>query len=80
MEFTYYLEETKAPAGYNKLTARKPVEVKAAAGNEVTVENHKGAELPSTGSFGTKMLYVVGVSAILVAFVYMVAKRRVKNL
>ena len=77
---TYYLEETKAPAGYNKLTARKPVEVKAAAGNEVTVENHKGAELPSTGSFGTKMLYVVGASAILVAFVYMVAKRRVKNL
>lgn len=77
---TYYLEETKAPNGYNKLTSRQSVTISTTAANTANVVNHKGAELPSTGSFGTKMLYVVGASAILVAFVYMVAKRRVKNL
>lgn len=76
---TYYLSEVKAPAGYNKLTERKAATI---VDDSVTasIVNQKGTELPSTGSFGTKMLYVVGASAILVAFVYMVAKRRVKNL
>lgn len=77
---TYYLEETKAPNGYNKLTGRQAVEISTTAANTAEVVNHKGAELPSTGSFGTRMLYVVGAVAILVASVYMVAKRRVKNL
>lgn len=76
---TYYLEEVKAPAGYNKLTERKFVTVEA-DGARADVVNQKGTELPSTGSFGTRMLYVVGAAAILVASVYMVAKRRVKNL
>lgn len=76
---TYYLEEVKAPAGYNKLTERKSVTVEA-DGARADVVNQKGTELPSTGSFGTKMLYVVGAAAILVASVYMIAKRRVKNL
>ncbi|KFN88352.1 cell wall anchor [Streptococcus equinus JB1] len=75
----FFLEEIKAPAGYNKLTSRQEIVVNKDRGI-ASVLNHKGAELPSTGSFGTKMLYVVGASAILVAFVYMVAKRRVKNL
>lgn len=77
---TYYLEETKAPNGYNKLTGRQAVEISTTAANTAEVVNHKGTELPSTGSFGTRMLYVVGAAAILVASVYMVAKRRVKNL
>ncbi|WP_205401900.1 SpaA isopeptide-forming pilin-related protein [Streptococcus lutetiensis] len=75
----FFLEEIKAPAGYNKLTSRQEIVVNKDRG-VASVLNHKGTELPSTGSFGTKMLYVVGASAILVAFVYMVAKRRVKNL
>ncbi len=75
----FFLEEIKAPAGYNKLTSRQEIVVNKDRGI-ASVLNHKGAELPSTGSFGTKMLYVVGASAILVAFVYMIAKRRVKNL
>lgn len=76
---TYYLEEVKAPAGYNKLTTRQSVEV-TGDGTQAVVVNKAGTELPSTGSFGTRMLYVVGAAAILVASVYMVAKRRVKNL
>ncbi|VED92913.1 Cna protein B-type domain-containing protein [Streptococcus equinus] len=77
---TYYLEEIKAPNGYNKLTERKPVPISTTEANTANVVNKKGTELPSTGSFGTRMLYVVGAAAILVASVYMVAKRRVKNL
>ena len=49
---TYYLEETQAPAGYNKLTGRQPVEL----GKEGFVENAtltgsdaKGAEWTSGG-------------------------------
>lgn len=76
---TYYLSEVKAPAGYNKLTERKAATIVNDSAT-ASIVNQKGTELPSTGSFGTKMLYVVGASAILVAFVYMVAKRRVKNL
>ena len=76
---TFYLEEIKAPAGYNKLTSRQKVEVNGDT-TTANVINKKGTELPSTGSFGTRMLYVVGAAAILVASVYMVAKRRVKNL
>ncbi|WP_455679590.1 SpaH/EbpB family LPXTG-anchored major pilin [Streptococcus sp.] len=75
----FFLEEIKAPAGYNKLTSRQEVVVNKDQ-TTASVLNQKGTELPSTGSFGTKMLYVVGATAILVAFVYMVAKRRVKNL
>ncbi|MBE6163192.1 MAG: isopeptide-forming domain-containing fimbrial protein [Streptococcus equinus] len=75
----FFLEEIKAPAGYNKLTSRQEIVVNKDRGI-ASVLNHKGAELPSTGSFGTRMLYVVGAVAILVASVYMVAKRRVKNL
>ncbi|TFH45725.1 LPXTG cell wall anchor domain-containing protein [Streptococcus equinus] len=76
---TFYIEETKAPAGYNKLTSRQSVTING-EGTTASVSNNKGTELPSTGSFGTRMLYVVGAVAILVASVYMVAKRRVKNL
>lgn len=75
----FFLEEIKAPAGYNKLTSRQEVVVHTDQ-TTANVLNHKGTELPSTGSFGTRMLYVVGAAAILVASVYMVAKRRVKNL
>lgn len=75
----FFLEEIKAPAGYNKLTSRQEVVVNADH-TTANVLNQKGTELPSTGSFGTRMLYVVGAVAILVASVYMVAKRRVKNL
>ncbi|WP_423217549.1 SpaA isopeptide-forming pilin-related protein [Streptococcus equinus] len=75
----FFLEEIKAPAGYNKLTSRQEVVVNADQ-TTANVLNQKGTELPSTGSFGTRMLYVVGAAAILVASVYMVAKRRVKNL
>lgn len=71
---TYYLEETKAPDGYNKLTSQITVEL-TTEGNEPTrpinlkqnntpadeigVENNAGSLLPSTGGMGTTLIYLV---------------------
>ena len=76
---TYYLEETKAPNGYNILTERKAVTVTKDDAAKVTVENHSGAELPSTGSYGTTIFYVVGSVLILGVLIYVIASRRVKK-
>lgn len=67
---TYYLKETKAPDGYNVLTADVEITI---AGNEndtttlthtQKVENNKGALLPETGGMGT-----IGLTALAVAVV-----------
>ncbi|MGX8679975.1 MAG: SpaH/EbpB family LPXTG-anchored major pilin, partial [bacterium] len=75
---TYYLEETEAPEGYNKLTERQEVKVKDANNVGSVVENvyqqdgglevvnKAGAVLPSTGGMGTTLIYIVG--AMLIAF------------
>lgn len=68
---TYYLTETKQPAGYNKLSTPVTVvidkdgKVKVKNGddydevNRVDVENKTGTVLPSTGGAGTTMIYLV---------------------
>lgn len=81
---TYYLEETAAPAGYNKLT--QPVEVTVNGGDtesklSVTAEvaNNTGALLPSTGGMGTTIFYVLGSVLVLAAVVLLVTKKRMSN-
>lgn len=87
---TYWLEETQAPVGYNKLDNR--VEVKIEDSNlladkddskwlsgGVHVVNKTGAELPSTGGMGTTVLYVVGSVLVLGAAVLLIAKKRMNN-
>ncbi len=77
---TYYLEETTAPDGYNKLTSRQAVTLSTSETNTAEVVNNKGSELPSTGSFGTRILYLIGTIIIVGSLIYMITKRRVKNL
>lgn len=74
-EGDYRLVETKAPDGYNKLSA--PVEIKITAtsnnggqtvevsGNVHEVINKSGSLLPETGGVGTVMFTIVGVVGIL---------------
>lgn len=91
---TYYLEETTAPEGYNKLTSRVPVEitgtslratVTGSAGSQtyanggIQVENKSGAELPSTGGMGTTIFYIVGSVLAVGAGVLLVVKRRMRD-
>ena len=77
---TYYLEETKAPDGYNILTERQAIEVTSDNTAEANVVNKKGGLLPSTGSIGTTMFYLSGAVMLIGAFIFMVSKRRMKNL
>lgn len=88
---TYYLTETKQPAGYNKLSTPVTVvidkdgKVKVKNGddydevNRVDVENKTGTVLPSTGGAGTTMIYLVGALLVLGSGVVLATKRRVKN-
>lgn len=81
---TYYLVETKAPAGYNQLT--DPVEVKVTGGTAeanltvtAKVENKTGTTLPTTGGMGTTVFYVLGAVLVLGAVVLLVTKKRMSD-
>ena len=84
---TYYLTETAAPAGYNKLSG--PVTIVIGANgvvngtteapqgvDEVKVLNQSGTELPSTGGIGTTIFYVLGAVLVVGAGVVLVTKKR----
>ena len=84
---TYYLTETQAPAGYNKLAG--PVTIVIGANgvvngtteapqgvDEVKVLNQSGTELPSTGGIGTTIFYVIGAALVIGAIVVLIAKKR----
>lgn len=85
---TYYLEETKAPAGYNKLAGPVMVVIgkdgaisvdnKPITG-DVEVENKSGTELPETGGMGTTIFYVLGGVLVVGAAVLLVTKRRMNG-
>lgn len=81
---TYHLVETKAPAGYNRMTEAQEVEVKG--GTTVAdlsviakVENQAGTLLPSTGGVGTTVFYVLGAVLVLGAVVLLVTKKRMND-
>ncbi|WP_153049272.1 SpaA isopeptide-forming pilin-related protein, partial [Streptococcus suis] len=77
---TYYLEEIKAPNGYNILTERQSIEVKENNTAQANIVNKKGGVLPSTGAIGTTLFYLVGSILLLVALVYTISKRRMNNI
>lgn len=87
---TYYLTETKAPDGYNKVN--EPIKVVITNEGKVNptadetdgvdyvkVLNQTGSELPSTGGVGTTILYIVGGVLVIAAVVLLVTKKRMSN-
>ena len=83
---TYWLEETKAPEGYNKLAGRVEIAVKDAnidatvdggiwQSGGVHIVNNTGSELPSTGGIGTAIFYALGGALVLGAIVFLSRKR-----
>ena len=87
---TYYLTETAAPAGYNKLAGPVTIVIgengvvngttEAPQGvDEVKVLNQSGAELPSTGGIGTTIFYVLGGVLVVGAAVLLVTKKRMER-
>ena len=89
---TYYLEETKAPDGYNKLTARQKFIISDAnldavfnsgiysTGSGVHVVNKTGSMLPETGGLGTLLFTVLGGSTVLGTGVVLVTKKRMSKI
>ena len=84
---TYYLTETAAPAGYNKLAGPVTIVIgengvvngttEAPQGvDEVKVLNQAGAELPTTGGIGTTIFYVLGSVLLVGAAVLLITKKR----
>lgn len=89
---TYWLEETEAPVGYNKLAERQKVEITEkdltttmqgttwSDGNGgVHVVNNTGAELPSTGGIGTTIFYIAGSVLVLAAAVLLITRKRMSR-
>lgn len=82
---TYYLVETEAPDGYNKLS--EPVEIKLTTSEDqdygIThkqpVANSKGIVLPGTGGMGTIIFYCVGGALVLGALIVLIARRRMAS-
>lgn len=83
----YYLEETKAPDGYNKLAERVEIAVKnanleASVSNDtwqsggVHIVNKAGDLLPITGGMGTTILYIIGGVLVVAAGSMLVIRRK----
>lgn len=86
----YYLEETKAPDGYNKLAERVEIAVKeanleASVSNDiwqsggVRIVNKAGDLLPTTGGMGTTILYIIGGVLVIGAGAVLIIRRRTRK-
>ena len=89
---TYYLQETKTPAGYNSLSARHKFTISDASlnatfnddiystGSGVHVVNKSGTMLPETGGIGTTLFYVIGGVLVVGAVVLLITKKRMQSM
>ena len=87
---TYTLKEIKAPDGYNLAAdttigsttsneANQVVAVTDSYGDGVTVVNHSGATLPTTGGIGTTIFYALGAILVIGAGVALIVRRRMNS-
>ena len=84
---TYYLEEVKAPDGYNKLSGRVRFTISDGnlnanivdgeyIGNGIQVQNSTGAKLPETGASGTAIFIGFGAALVIGTGLLLVTKKR----
>lgn len=88
----YFLEETKAPDGFNAITTRQKFTIAdnnldaiitsgiVSTNSGVQVVNHTGTMLPETGGMGTVLFITIGTILALGAGVVLVTKKRMANI
>ena len=88
----YYLEETKAPDGFNPITTRQKFTISdnnldaiitggvVSTNSGVQVVNYTGVMLPETGGMGTVLFITIGTIVALGAGVVLVTKKRMANI
>ena len=84
---TYYLKETKAPAGYNLLTTNVSLVVAVEDGsladlahtNIVKIKNNSGSAMPTTGGIGTVIFYTVGGALVIGGAIFLIMKANKQN-
>lgn len=91
---TYYILETKAPEGYNKLADATVLTITATPNTDehltvgysggsststVTIVNNTGTELPSTGATGTIIFITVGGLMVVAMGVLLVVRKRMSK-
>ena len=88
----YYLFETQAPTGYNKLSGPVQIKIEVVNGDAVVsygdgntpadselgvkIENKTGSLLPTTGGIGTAIFYIAGGILAAAAVVFLVTRKR----
>ena len=86
----YYLRETEAPSGYNRLTedvevvisrqdssaVEKTYLVNSSSDRVVAIANGTGSVLPSTGGIGTTIFYIVGGILIIAGLAWFIVRRK----
>lgn len=78
----YYLQEEKAPAGYNMIEERFELVINGknqVANGKVEsfdVKNYTGRTLPSTGGIGTTIFYILGGILIIAGVAYFMVRRK----
>ena len=72
--------DSKATSTYTATTSGNDITYEAPEGgnDSFPINNKKGAELPSTGGMGTKILYTIGIILVLGAAIMLIARRRMR--
>ena len=79
---TYWLEETRAPDGYNQLTSRVEVKITEEDSSDgyltdsINIVNKAGITLPVTGGIGTYIFFFTGSALVLAALIIFFKKTR----
>lgn len=81
----YYLLETDAPDGYNRLTESVGVtinntDLEQTLSVTAEVENKTGSVLPETGGMGTSLFYGCGIFLVFLAAVLLITRKRIHDL